>query len=50
MELDAVIGIILLAGALCPLTLLTFLSRRTINRIAARRLASLRRIMKDLRE
>jgi hypothetical protein len=47
LELDAIIGIVLLAASLALLTLLTVLSRRTIERIAARRLGSLREVIKD---
>ena len=47
MEVDAVIGIVLLAVSLTLLTFLTFWSRRTVERIAAKHLASLREVIKD---
>jgi hypothetical protein len=47
-ELDTVIGLIVLAAALAVLGLLTFWSRRTIERIAARHLGSLREVIRDL--
>ena len=49
MEGDAVIGIIVIAGALAALTLLVVWSRQIIHRIAARRFDSARAIEKDLR-
>jgi hypothetical protein len=47
LEVDAIIGMALLATSLTLLTFLTFWSRRTIERIAAKHLASLREVIKD---
>jgi hypothetical protein len=47
-ELDAIIGIVALTLALSLLTFLTFWSRRTIDRIARKHLASLREVIKDM--
>jgi len=49
LELDAVIGIAVLALALGVLVALTFWSRRTIERIARRRLGSLRDFLRERR-
>jgi hypothetical protein len=46
-ELDTVIGLVVLAASLGVLGLLTFLSRRTIERIATRHLGSLREVIRD---
>ncbi len=47
MELDAIIGIGLLVVSLTLLTVFTFLSRRTIERISEKHLGSLREVIKD---
>jgi hypothetical protein len=47
-ELDAIVGIVILALALSLLTFLTFWSRRAIDRIARKHLASLREVIKDM--
>ena len=49
MDIDTLIGIILVVCALSAITLLVLWSRRTINRIADKNLRSLREIMKDRR-
>ena len=49
LELDAAIGIAILVLSLGALVALTLWSRRTIGRIATRRLRSLREILRDRR-
>ena len=49
MEKDAIIGSIIIGGALVFITYLTFWSRRTIERIAKKNFSSVREILKDIR-
>gem|GEM_PF-626865 len=49
MDNDAILGWMLVAGALSLITYLVLWSRRTINRIAERGLRSARQIVKELR-
>ena len=48
MDMDAIIGTALIAGALAALSCLVLWSRRTIERIARKRSRSARAILKDL--
>ena len=48
METDAVIGIFIIAGAVCVLTFLALWSRRRINRIDRRGYNTARNILRDL--
>ena len=50
MDGDLIVGCIILAGALGLLTFLTFLSRRSIERIAEKGYHSFREIVKGLRD
>lgn len=50
MDMDAVLGIIIIAGAVGLITYLTFWSKCTIERIAKKNLGSVREILKDLHD
>jgi len=49
MERDAVIGWILIGGALAFITYITFWSRRTIDQISRKNHRSAREILKDIK-
>ena len=50
MDLDTILGIILITGAVGLITYLTFWTRSTIDRIAKKNLGSVREILKDLHD
>ncbi|MBN2372576.1 hypothetical protein JXL19_02150 [bacterium] len=50
MEIDAIFGVIIIAGSLGLVVYLTFWSRHTIDRIASKNLGSVREILKDLHD
>lgn len=47
MDRDIILGIIIIVGGLCFISYLIFWSRRTIDRIASKRLSSIREIVKE---
>jgi hypothetical protein len=49
MDRDIILGIIIIVCGLCFISYLIFWSRRTINRIANKRLSSIREIVKEFR-
>ena len=49
MDRDIILGIIVIVGGLCFISYLNFWSRRTIDRIARKRLSSIREIIKEFR-
>ncbi|MGA1791385.1 MAG: hypothetical protein ACMUIM_07860 [bacterium] len=50
MERNAIIGSILVLGALAFITYMTFWSNRIIERIAKKKLHSVRQILKDIQD
>ena len=49
MEIDAIIGIVLLVGSVSAITVLTLWSRKRIDKIAEKKSSSAREIMQELK-
>ena len=49
MEINAIIGLIVLIGSVSAMTILTFWSRKRIDKIAEKKSASAREIMQEMK-